>query len=428
MRRRLSEIVVAFLSFSNSDADALKAFSRRDWERALQWLDDAGLSFYFLQKLKDAEARDFVPTWVVSRLEGNYYANQQRMDHMSNYFDRLNRKFKEAGIRYAAIKGFSLVPEFCPIASLRHQSDLDYLVDEQSLEAAKRIVVEAGYKPKDSWSRLESIFVMNGEESPSRNSRQFSKQAPHAVELHLDIWDPDLHKWPSIPKLFSTDRVNTQRWNENEFFALSDEEALLLQVLHACHHFFTLWIRMSCLYEIAYFLNRRANDSKLWDRVEEHVGDSSVLREFVVVVSQTAASLFGTPVPPLISRWTEQIRIGPRIWVDKYSRRWAFCEVPAYEFSLFPTAKLALFLHQQYRNDGAPDGAPVHNSKPRSLRLARIISSLRANPSLFMGCSLVETSPLAATRNLPGAVGSAISLRNSPLALAQPVERPDGSA
>ena len=128
MRRRLSEIVVAFLSFSNSDADALKAFSRRDWERALQWLDDAGLSFYFLQKLKDAEARDFVPTWVVSRLEGNYYANQQRMDHMSNYFDRLNRKFKEAGIRYAAIKGFSLVPEFCPIASLRHQSDLDYLV------------------------------------------------------------------------------------------------------------------------------------------------------------------------------------------------------------------------------------------------------------------------------------------------------------
>ena len=114
------------------------------------------------------------------------------------------------------------------------------------------------------------------------------------------------------------DRVNTQRWNENEFFALSDEEAFLLQVLHACHHFFTLWIRMSCLYEIAYFLNRRANDSKLWDRVEEHVGDSSVLREFVVVVSQTAASLFGTPVPPLISRWTEQIRIGPRIWVDKY--------------------------------------------------------------------------------------------------------------
>lgn len=383
MRRRLAESVVAFLSFTNPSTDSLKEFGHRDWDRALKWMDDAGLSFYFLQRLKETEARHLVPMRVVSRLEENYHANQQRMDHMSNYFDSLNRKFKDAGIRYAVIKGFSLVPQFCPFAALRHQSDLDYLVEEPSLADAKRIVADAGYKPKDSWSKLESIFVMNGEESPSRDSRQFSKQAPHAVELHLDIWDADLHKWPSIPRLFSVDRVVTQRWNEKEFSALADEEAFLLQVLHACHHFFTLWIRMSCLYEIAYFLNRRANDSALWDRLEKRVGENAVLREFVVVVSQMAASLFGTPVPPLISRWREQMRAGPRVWVDKYARRWAFCEVPAYEFSLFPTAKLALFLHQQYRNEEIPPKATVRYSKPPSLRLARIISSLKANPSLF---------------------------------------------
>ncbi len=384
MRRHLAECVVGFLSLSNSSADALKAFSRRDWEQALQWMDDAGLPFYFLQKLQETGHKGVVPHWVISRLEENYHANQQRTEHMSTYFDLVNQKFKAAGIQYAAIKGFSLVPEFCPLASLRHQSDLDYLVDENSLAHAKRIVVGAGYTPKDSWSKLESIFVMNGEGSPSRDSRQFSKRAAHAVELHLDIWDADLHKWPSIPKMFSVNRVITQRWNEMEFSALPDEDAFLLQVLHACHHFFTLWIRMSCLYEIAYFLNRRANEPALWNRLERRVGENSVLREFVVVVSHMAASLFATPLPPLISRWREQIRTGPRVWVDKYARRWVFCEVPAYEFSLFPTAKLALFFHQQYRDEKTADeeGA-VRYSKPRSLRLARIISSVKAKPSLL---------------------------------------------
>ena len=50
------ETVVAFLNFSR-DLSALAAQSgsspRKQWKHALQWLEDAGLIFYFLQKLKD---------------------------------------------------------------------------------------------------------------------------------------------------------------------------------------------------------------------------------------------------------------------------------------------------------------------------------------------------------------------------------------
>ncbi len=56
MKRSLAEDVVGFLSFS-SDAQhsigRLKGYSHREWERALHWLDDSGLAFYLLQKLKD---------------------------------------------------------------------------------------------------------------------------------------------------------------------------------------------------------------------------------------------------------------------------------------------------------------------------------------------------------------------------------------
>ena len=64
MKKSLPETIVDFLSFSNYDADgisALAGFSPRRWEKGLQWLDDAGLSFYFLHKLKKLHADTMVP-------------------------------------------------------------------------------------------------------------------------------------------------------------------------------------------------------------------------------------------------------------------------------------------------------------------------------------------------------------------------------
>ena len=159
---------------------------------------------------------------------------------MSRRFDALNRSFNEAGIGYAVLKGLSLVPQFCPYAPLRHQGDFDYLVDARSLSAAQRVLVEAGYVPKDSPSRQEFIFVTPGAAAPSRSGRQYPADAPHAVELHLDVWDSDQLRLPTLPNLFTVERVTPHEWNGFVFPALTDEDAFLLQVVHACQHLFAL--------------------------------------------------------------------------------------------------------------------------------------------------------------------------------------------
>jgi hypothetical protein len=384
LKRTPAETIVDFLSFSSDHPDrvsALEKLSERAWPRVLQWLDDSGLAFYFLQKLNDANATGALPGWALSRLKGNFAANQRRVDEMSRRFDCLNQKFNEAGIRYAVVKGLSLVPAFCPDPRLRYQGDFDYLVESESFAAAQQVLLEAGYISKRSPSSMESIFVMPGTE-PSRRD-QYS-QAPHAVELHLDIWDSRLHSLPAIPKLLAVDRAKIQRWNGITFPSLTGEDAFLLQVLHACHHTFTHWIRMSCLFEIGYFLNRRASDAELWSGIEQRVGDSLVLREFVVVVSELAARLFSAPIPSVVTAWGARIRPGPRVWIEKYSRDWAFCDLPVYQFSMFPRAKLALFLHQQYRDDAQGRKSVMKIQVPSSSRVARIVSSLRSNPWLVM--------------------------------------------
>ena len=385
MNRRKAEAIVEFLSFS-AHCETEKVFSRfndADWESVLRWMDDSGLAFYFLEKVKRKNLDSAIPGWVHSRIETNLASNQERTAELAARFDCLNQSFREAGVQYAVLKGFSLVPDFCPQASLRHQSDLDYLVDEQSLSLARQVVLSARYVAKDSRSSQESIFISPGRELPSRGGRQYSAQAPHAIELHTDIWDGAFHKLPGIPRLFSVDRTCTRRWNGMTFSALDDQDAFLLQVLHACHHLFTQWIRMSSLFEIAYFLKHRADDMELWEGIHERVGKDAVLREFTVVITELAAKLFHSPVPAAVRVWGGEIRTGPRVWIEKYARHWAFSDVPVYQFDLFPTSKLVLFLQQQYRQKSHEAKSTAQQGRPSS-RLSRVVTVIRKDPGLIL--------------------------------------------
>ncbi|HWY53805.1 MAG TPA: nucleotidyltransferase family protein [Terriglobales bacterium] len=356
MKPALAEAIVGFLSFSGEACNRvsqLSKFSERDWDRTLGWLDDTGLALYFLQKLKDTDVANVVPALVLSGLEKRLTTNQERVAHMARQFDFLNARFRDRGVRYAVVKGLSLVPQYCPDANLRHQGDFDYLIDDQSQPTAQRVLEETGYLMKLSISDKEFVFVMPEMVKPQLGDDQYQAQAPYAVELHLDIWDSDLHKVPVPWPLPHLDNAKIRQWHELTFPVLPDEDAFLVQVLHACNHLFTYWIRISWLWEIGYFLTRRADDALFWNGIEQRVQGTTVLQEFVVVVIELVAKLFGAPIPPTVRAWGENIRPPSRVWIDNYAHQWVFGEVPGYQFRLFPRAKLVLFLQQQYVGDAS---------------------------------------------------------------------------
>ena len=381
MRQHLTEAVADLLSFSGSTYDSLnelKGVTPRRWKRTLTWLHDAGLALYFLQKLKDANAAALLPKSVLFRLEENLAANRRRVTFMSRQFDSINQKLESAGVKYVAAKGFSLVPKFCPDASLRHQSDFDYLVDRQSLAGAQQVLVEAGYL-LNKHTANEFVFLMPSAGIPPTADEQYEAHAPYAVELRLAFWDFDSHGVFLTEPEFSVHNTKTHRWQGLVFRALPDEDAFLLQVIHAFNHLLTGWVRMSWLYEIGYFLNQQALDTVLWGRIERRVESDPLLREMVAVVTELSAQFFGAPLPSALAIWTENLRPTVRIWIQNYARTWAFKNQIG-QVSLFSVDKFVLFLHQQYLPDGR---AKRHLIRMRLLPIEQLLRRAHSvtNPS-----------------------------------------------
>ena len=352
MNRALAEAIVGCLSLSGEtcDVNVLGKFRLHDWHRTFNWLDRDGLTLYFLQWLKSMNATELLPPSVLARFEQNLANNRQRVDYLAAEFRSLNEGFDRAGLKYAAIKGFSLVPTYCPDAVLRAPSDLDYLVDKASLPVAQRVLEEAGYRLQ-RFSDLEFKFGRPSSRIPTVSDDPYSRETEPLVELHLTFWNGKVNRVPLNEPQFRTDQMIDHHWQGLRFPVLKDEDAFVLQILHIFQHTLECWVKLCWLLEIGCFMRSRLSDTQFWDRVDVRMGELPCVAEFAAVVMGLAERVFAAPMPPITAKWRQCLRPGARLWLENYGRRWAFGEHSYDRLSLFSVAKLSLFLHREFVPD-----------------------------------------------------------------------------
>jgi hypothetical protein len=351
VNRALAEAIVGCLSLSGEtcDVSVLRKFRLPDWRRTFNWLDRDGLTLYFLQRLKSTNATELLPPPVLARFEQNLASNRRRVDYLAAEFRSINEGFDRAGLNYAAIKGFSLMPTYCPDAVLRAPSDLDYLVDKASLPVAQRVLEEAGYRLQ-RFSDLEFKFGRPSSRISTVSDDPYSRETEPLVELHLTFWNRKVNRVPLNEPEFRLDQTIDHDWQGLHFPVLKQEDAFVLQILHVFQHTLECWVKLCWLLEIGYFLRARSSDTQFWDRVDVRIRDVPCLAEFAAVVMGLAERVFDAAMPPLTAKWTQCLRPRARLWLENYGRRWAFGEHP-YSLSLFSDAKLALFLHREFVPD-----------------------------------------------------------------------------
>jgi hypothetical protein len=349
MARSLAEDIVRFLSFGDKttfEPCQLRTGSAREWKSTMTWLDQSGLALYFLQRLQATHACSHLPTVVLLQLEQRLHDNELRVARLKEMFGTINRRFEDAGVQYAVMKGFSLVPEYCVDPSFRSQSDLDYLIAKDSIDGAQRVLIEQGFVLKEQSGEELSFWIPAAE--PTKWTQQYSPNGPWMVELHLSLWDQSLLRVPLRLPEPPFMHLRMQQWSGLRFPCLPRHLMFAAQILHALKHVLDGWVRLSWLFEINYFLRHEGTDSSFWRPSDPPVAEETSLAEFSALISCLAVALFEAPLPSAIRAYGSHLCPSTQIWLRDYARGWLFEKVPRYELSFFSPAKLALFLREQY--------------------------------------------------------------------------------
>jgi hypothetical protein len=353
MNRNLAEAIVDSLQLSGKsyDFERLARFSSRDWEQTVGWLDYAGLTLYLLERLKDCGAGEVLPPQVLARFEQNLADNRCRVDHLLSETGCINERLNQAGVQYVVIKGLSLWPEFCSNPYLRTQCDLDYLVARQSLRSAENVLLEFGYERRGRSDLQQFAFERPLRRVPSQFDSPYKLQTTPMVELHVGIWEEITHHVPLEEPAFVINNTKLKEWGGLRFPVLSEENALILQLLHAFQHMLSYWVKLSWLLEIARFMEKRRRDSVFWKHFSQRLEDAPRIAEFATIALELTANVFSAPMPEVARHWSRFLRPSARLWLDNYGRSWAFGERPPHKSKVFPDSKLSLFIHGEYIPD-----------------------------------------------------------------------------
>jgi Uncharacterised nucleotidyltransferase len=314
--------------------------SRR--ERFLRWLDQSGIALYLLNQLQEHEGLDHVPELFHGALERRLEANRRRTLSMFSEFSRIVASFEGNGVRFCVVKGFALTPDFCCAAHLRHQTDFDFLIAPESMDAAKRALRECGYAPQVEHDG-EVTFATPLRHIPSPRDDIYEVPRHREVDLLTRIQHVNHGISLDIPTM-SLDQLKKKTLMGTAFPCLPFEDMFLVQVIHAFTHLMGSWVRLSWLVEIGHFIDGHHDDEQLWRAVIDRVGRDPKTRSAVGLILSLVTTLFPRPIPHLLADGC--LRALPariQAWVAQFGVKAAISDLDG--------TKLTLFVHRGFVDD-----------------------------------------------------------------------------
>jgi hypothetical protein len=294
----------------------------------LRWMDQSGLALSFLQRLETHETTALISSELYQALRGRRERNIARTWNLLSEFRRVNEAFLAQGVTLAALKGFTLVPDFCEAAHLRHQVDFDFLVDPADIDAAAAALLSCGYRTARLSRTGESCFTTPLLRVPSDKDDLYAIQQHRQVDLHTSIWEDT--PWMSLKGPDDCLRYATRQYLHGApFNRLSLEDTFLVQVFHAFRHSFRSWVRLSWLLEISRFLEIHQHDEAFWRRAVNRAGEELTTKRAFALVLGLATRLFHNAIPLQLKQWTAKATTDAMsAWLDNYSVNWSISDWP----------------------------------------------------------------------------------------------------
>jgi hypothetical protein len=333
--------VLAVLSYEPdfSGLASFPALNSQDGQRTLRWMDQSGLSLMFLQRLRSLGRTGSISDDWHNTLQQCSTRNIERTLDMLKEFKRVNNAFHTHGVIAAALKGFTLVPDFCEELSLRHQSDLDFLIYPDSIENAADALQSLGYFTTHLNMAGETCFITPLRHVPSSDDDLYGLQHHRQVDLHTAICEDSSWLSLELPQ-DCLQQAQTHNIDGVEALSLSLEDKFITQVFHAFRHSFRSWVRLSWLLEIGRCVEIHQLDTAFWHRVVERAKGALLTRRVFALVLGLVTRLFHTPIPSPLQCWTrEATSLRLRTWLNVFAVDWAISDWPGSLKNIFLTTE-----------------------------------------------------------------------------------------
>lgn len=364
-----NQLKIAVISALRQDPDLkglgyLRACNDGEVHRFLRWLDESGLALHLLATVKDSGGAGRLPVFVLRELERRLESNRNRAQAMLAEQKKLSESFTDRGIPHAFLKGFSLVPDFCPAIEFRHQTDIDILMPYEFIDSARSAMRECGYPIETSFLRGEFQFSEPRRRPASVKEDIYTPDFRHEVELHTTIWDELGHVVLTVP-MDCLLRLRPREMYGVRFASLSLDDTFIVQTLHGFRHFLGSWLRVAWLFEIHSFFVRYSENDAIWLAIKTRAGDEPALRNAFGLMLQLTDRLFMSPIPTVMRDWCIEPLPDPlKQWVLKFGMRWVLSGLSG--------SKLSLFAHKEF----------IRNARVRRSYLWRRIVPVQGRPAI----------------------------------------------
>jgi hypothetical protein len=333
--------VLAALSFQ-PDFSALATFpplESKNGQQLLRWLDRSGLSLVLLRRLQTSEAAPSISSEWLDALGQRLARNILRTRDMLAELKRVNDAFRAHAVTAVALKGFTLAPDFCEDLALRHQTDFDFLIHEDSVERAAVALQRCGYSTSQLNKTAETCFLTPLRHIPSADDDIYALQHHRQVDLHASVFEQSPWIQIEVPQDY-LQQAHVQSVYGIDILALSLADKFILQVFHAFKHAFRSWIRPSWILEIGRYMELHQHDTALWTRVIERAGSTHLTKYIFVFVLELVIRMYRTPIPVQLRCWTRGVASPAiRAWLDTFAVDWAISDWPGGLTNLFLAAE-----------------------------------------------------------------------------------------
>ncbi|MFL6416033.1 MAG: nucleotidyltransferase family protein [Bryobacteraceae bacterium] len=313
----LVQAVLAGLNFSSQNGTVLRTLANDTWTEAIKFCDSAGLTIpLYLQ------CGSYLPDQIRIGCEKKLRNNAERWNRLKNAYSEIAAAFERSRIEFAVLKGFTQWPLFVQDPRHRTQYDIDLLLRPGDLVRAAAIAGNLGFEPAghgktqpvvDHFPTLvrKTGWVWRGD--------YFDPDIPFSLELHFRCWDRITEGFgPANLEAMFWERLTDRHCEELSFRTLRPADSVLYASLHLLRHLLRGHLRPSHVYELAWFLDRSADNDEFWAQWDTMF--SNDLREYQAICFGLAHEWFSCALHPVAEQARRALPTAVDRWLLTYSR------------------------------------------------------------------------------------------------------------